>query len=438
MGEKLLQVITANDPQVEKFFSRAKEEDKVAERKVKEILAAVRERGEEAVFAYTRLFDGVEINSTNLKVTPQEKERALQLIEPEFLAALRRAKEKIFAFHAVQAPRSWFQVEENGNLRGQIFFPLHRAGIYVPGGKAAYPSSVLMNAIPAQVAGVSEIIMVTPPAPDGTVNPYTLGAATEVGIEDIYKIGGAQAIAALAYGTQSIPKVEKITGPGNIYVAVAKKLVAGEVGTDLFAGPSEIFIVADASATPCYIAADLIAQAEHDPQAVALLATPAAELLAQVKKEVEHQLNNLPRREIAAQALSNYGALILTRDLEEAVELANRFAPEHLGLFVREPFFWLGKIRNAGAIFLGENTPVTVGDYYGGPNHILPTGGRARFASGLSVEDFLKKASVVAYSPSGLAAAAADIQILAKAEGLTGHAQAVTFRIKEGGKLWSG
>jgi histidinol dehydrogenase len=424
----LLRQFFSKDPGLSALLARKYAHESEIENRVREVLAAVRDRGDRAVFEYTRLFDRVDLHPGNYQVTTAETEAAYRAVSPAFLTALKEAIGKITVFHQHQRPRSWLEPDALGNIVGQVYRSLARVGIYVPGGTAAYPSSVLMNAIPARVAGVPEIIMVTPPGPGATVNPHTLVAAAEAGVTAVYKIGGAQAIATLAFGTEAIPKVDKITGPGNIYVALAKKLVYGQVGIDMVAGPSEILIVADATAPPAYVAADLLSQAEHDVLAAAVLITPVTSLAEQVQQEVERQLTNLPRREIATQALRDYGAIIITADLAEAVFLANRFAPEHLELMVADPFSWLGKVENAGAIFLGKNTPEPVGDYYAGPNHILPTGGTARFASALGVEDFMKKSSVIAYSEAGLQSGSEAIHCLAMVEGLEAHAGTITVR----------
>ena len=338
--------------------------------------------------------------------------------------------DNIRAFHARQLRSSWMEPDSEGNILGQITRPLHRVGIYVPGGTAAYPSSVLMNALPAQVAGVSQIAMVSPPAADGSMNPYTLAAASACGVTEIYKVGGAQAIAALAHGTQSVPRVDKITGPGNIYVTMAKKLVYGTVDIDMLAGPSEVLIVADHTANPRYAAADLLSQAEHDPLASAILVTPSVDLARVVQRELELQLATLSRKEIAQQSLADYGAIILTSDLGEAMEIANQFAPEHLELLLENPFVWLGQVKNAGAVFMGSYSPEPIGDYFAGPNHILPTGGTARFYSPVTVDTFTKKTSVIAYSKGGFETAAPRVIKLATVEGLDAHANSIKVRLE--------
>ncbi|HBK52615.1 MAG TPA: histidinol dehydrogenase, partial [Syntrophomonas wolfei] len=325
---------------------------------------------------------------------------------------------------------SWMEPDERGNILGQLYRPLKRVGIYVPGGTAAYPSSVLMNAIPAQVAGVSEIAMVTPPAKDGSINPYTLVAAAELGIEEIYKMGGAQAVFALAYGTENINKVDLISGPGNIYVTIAKKMVYGDVNIDMLAGPSEILIVADKKANPAYLAADMMSQAEHDVLARSILVTDSETLIERVREEIEKQVQELSRRDIIRQALESYGALVLVPGMDQACTVANLVAPEHLELMVEHPFDYLSRIRNAGAIFLGKYTPEPVGDYFAGPNHILPTGGTARFYSPVSVDTFMKSSSIIYYSPQGIREDAEGIMKLAEVEGLTAHANSIRIRVK--------
>lgn len=401
------------------------------EQAVREILHEVRCRGDAAVLAFTARFDGVELTADTLRVTAAEIDEAYSQVDAEFLAALRLARANIQSFHQKQLPKSWLEPDSRGNALGQLVRPLDRVGIYVPGGTADYPSSVLMNAVPAQVAGVREIVMVAPPRQDGRLSPYTLVAAREAGVTEIYKVGGAQAIAALAYGTETIGKVDLITGPGNIYVTLAKKEVYGQVNIDMLAGPSEVLIIADETANPRYLAADLLSQAEHDVLASALLLTPSRELAEAVASEVEIQLQQLERKEIAARSLQAYGGAIITANLEEAVTLANRYAPEHLELQVADPWQWLGRIRHAGAIFLGAYTPEPVGDYLAGPNHVLPTGGTARFYSALNVETFMKKTSLLSYSAAGLLTEGQAIVKLAQTEGLTAHARAVAVRLED-------
>lgn len=402
---------------------------------VAEIVEAVRREGDEALLRYTVSFDKVTLTPDRLRVPAEEIQAAYAQVEPEFLAALRQAAANIRAFHEKQKRGSWMDVSPDGTMLGMVIRPLRRVGLYVPGGKAAYPSSVLMNAIPAKVAGVPEIAMVTPPATGGRegINPYILVAAAEAGVTEIYRVGGAQAVAALAYGTASIPAVDKICGPGNIYVALAKRAVFGAVDIDSIAGPSEIAVLADDSADPRYVAADMLSQAEHDEMASAVLVTPSERLARAVESELRRQVAELPRREIAEKSLAQYGAILLVRDLEEGVEVVNRLAPEHLEVMTVEPLELLGRIENAGAIFLGPYSSEPVGDYFAGPNHILPTNGTARFSSPLNVDDFLKKSSLIRYSKEALLRDAAGIAALARHEGLEGHARAVEIR-REGGE----
>lgn len=395
---------------------------------VAEIGRQVREKGNQAIFELTQKFDGALLNEDNFLVSETEIEDAYEQVSDEYLFAIRKAIDNIFAYHYKQMKNSWMEPDESGNIMGQLLRPLKRAGIYVPGGTAAYPSSVLMNAIPAQVAGVEEIIMVTPPDKKGKLNPYTLVAAAELGLEEIYKMGGAQAVFALAWGTQTVKEVDIITGPGNIYVTLAKKMVYGDVNIDMLAGPSEILIVADKKADPVYLAADMMSQAEHDVLARSFLVTDDAGLIDKVEKEISRQVEGLIRKDIISQSLQNHGAFILTRDMNEACEVANGVAPEHLELMVEYPFEMLSKIQNAGAIFLGRNTPEPVGDYFAGPNHILPTGGTARFYSSVAVDTFMKVSNIVYYSNEGIQMNADDIIQLAEVEGLTAHANSIRVR----------
>lgn len=402
---------------------------------VSDILERVRTEGDAAVLRFTESFDKVKLEAGQLRVTEQEITAAYDRVEPRFIEALRRAAANIRSFHEKQKRNSWMDMRLDGTTLGQIIRPLRRVGLYVPGGKAAYPSSVLMNAIPAQVAGVPEIVMVTPASTGGKegIDPYILVAAAEAGIREMYRVGGAQAVAALAYGTEMIPPVDKIVGPGNIYVALAKRYVYGVVDIDSIAGPSEILVLADDSADPSYIAADLLSQAEHDEMASAILVTTSRPLAEAVLAEVEIQLATLPRKDIAEKSIRERGAILLADSENEAVATSNRLAPEHLELLVREPFGWLGRIENAGAIFLGPYSTEPVGDYFAGPNHILPTNGTARFSSPLSVDDFLKKSSVIHYSKEALLRDGEDIMTLAKHEGLDAHARAIQVRLdKEG------
>jgi len=394
------------------------------------IVDEVRREGDSALVAFTKRFDGVALAPAELVVSPTEWAGAS--VPPALEEALAVAARRIEAFHRHQLPRSWWVRDEHDSLLGQQVVPLDRVGCYVPGGSAAYPSTVLMNLIPARVAGVRELVLVSPPRPDGRLDPSVLVAARLGGATEAYKIGGAQAIAALAYGTATIRRVDKVVGPGNLYVALAKRLVFGEVGIDLVAGPSEVVVVADHTASARNVAADLLAQAEHDVLARAVCLTDAPALAEAVCAEVTRQCPRRIRAEIAAAAIRAHGAVVLTGDLAEAVTVANRLAPEHLELQVRDPFAWLSRVRHAGAIFLGRHTPEVVGDYLAGPNHVLPTGGTARFASGLSVEDFVKRSSVIHYTPDGLRAAWPYLAALAAAEGLEAHREAARVRVEPG------
>ncbi|NLW39012.1 MAG: histidinol dehydrogenase [Peptococcaceae bacterium] len=427
----MIKVVKSSDPLLEKLLERNFLAQVQAAELVNEVLTSVRTRGDTAVCDYTRRFGGPALQPADLKVKDEEIEAAYSLVGQDYLQSLRRALANITAFHRKQLQQSWFETQENGAILGQLVRPLERVGIYVPGGKASYPSSVLMNAVPAKVAGVKEIAMVTPPASDGSVNPYTLVAAAEAGVREIYKIGGAQAIAALAFGTAVVPRVDKITGPGNIHVTLAKRQVYGVVDIDMLAGPSEILIIADAKADPSFIAADLLSQAEHDEMASSVLLTPCGELAVRVQEEVARQLSLLDRRDIIESSLERYGAIVITVDLEEAFQLAGRFAPEHLEVMVDEPFHWLSRVKNAGAVFLGPHTPEPAGDYLAGPNHVLPTGGTARFYSPLGVDAFLKKTSLIAYTRAALDEEAEAIVKLAEVEGLSAHANAVKVRMKK-------
>ena len=403
--------------------------DEEIARLVTEIVRTVREGGDQAVFEYARKFDGVDLTGENLRVSKEELKHAYEKTEKEFLLALKAAKRNILSFHRKRRSRTWSYSKE-GIVLGQLIIPIARVGIYVPGGQAAYPSTVLMNAIPPLVAGVSEIAMCVPAQKSGEVNPFTLVAASEVGVEEIYKVGGAQAIAAMAYGTESIRKVDKICGPGNIYVTLAKKAVMGEVGIDMLAGPSEILVLADENASPRFIAADMLAQAEHDPRASALLATNSEELANAVGLELEHQVEELERSDIARRSLQENGRIFILDSLEVAIRLVNAIAPEHLELAVANPRDSLSKIRNAGAIFLGNYSPEAVGDYVAGPSHVLPTAGTARFASPLNPDDFVKKSSIISYSKESLRKAAPLVREIAKAEGLEAHARSVSIRLE--------
>jgi histidinol dehydrogenase len=395
---------------------------------VGEIIARVKQKGDRALLDYTEKFDRQVLTLEQLRVSGSELDAAYQQISQDLLHAIQLACQKIEAFHRQRIPRSWVQFEEDEVVLGKRYTPVDRAGLYVPGGRGAYPSTVLMNAIPAKVAQVPRIVMVTPPGEDLKINPAVLVAAQEAGVEEIYRVGGAQAIAALAYGTETIPKVDVITGPGNIYVTLAKKMVYGKVGIDSLAGPSEVLIIADGEANPVYIAADLLAQAEHDPMAAAILLTTSSTLAQQVQQEVIKQLENHPRRVMTEKAIAHYGLIVVVDSLETAAEFSNLFAPEHLELEVADPWALLEYIRHAGAIFLGSSTPEAVGDYLAGPNHTLPTSGAARYASALGVETFMKHSSIIQYSPTALKKMSSTIQILAQEEGLSSHADSVKFR----------
>jgi histidinol dehydrogenase len=401
---------------------------------VDEILAGVRARGDAALLECTARFDRFRAESSSaLAIAPEEFAAAERAQEPDTRAALAYAAERIERYHSAALSKSWRMTDEHGSVLGQEVRPLDRVGVYIPGGRAAYPSTVLMTAIPARVAGVREIVLVTPPDADGTVNSTVLAAARVAGVTEGWRIGGAQAVAALAYGTATIRRVDKIVGPGNVYVALAKQRVFGEVGIDMVAGPSEVVVVADAEADAEWVAADLLAQAEHDPMARAVLITDDAALTTRVARALERQLAALPRRTIAEQALRDNGALILVETLDAAVELANRLAPEHLELCVRVSAALLPRVRHAGAVFLGGHTPEVVGDYVAGPNHVLPTGGTARFSSPLSTEDFVKRSSIIEYSAPGLAAAAPHLRTLTRLEGLAGHWLAAERRTEGSG-----
>lgn len=397
---------------------------------VQSIVDQVKARGDEALFAFTKEFDKAEVSAETVRVGEKEIEEAYRQVKPELLAVMKRSLENIRSYHEKQKRNSWFDARPDGTILGQKVTPLASAGVYVPGGKAAYPSSVLMNIIPAQVTGVERIVMVTPPGKDGRVNPVTLTAAHLAGATEVYRVGGAQAVAALAFGTQSIPRVDKIVGPGNIFVALAKKAVYGHVSIDSIAGPSEILVIADGGANPRYVAADLLSQAEHDELASAILVTDSRELAQAVSAEVDGFLKVLSRRGIIEKSLENYGYILVVDSMEQAVEAANAIAPEHLEIVTANPFALMTKIRNAGAIFLGEYSSEPLGDYYAGPNHILPTNGTARFFSPLSVDDFVKKSSIIYYSREALAAAHGDIEAFAEAEGLTAHANSIKVRFE--------
>ncbi|WP_245596756.1 histidinol dehydrogenase [Shimazuella kribbensis] len=396
---------------------------------VQKIIAEVCEKQDAALFAYTKELDGAVL--TSLLVAEDEKQSAMNQVESSFLEALQTAAERIRLFHEKERGTSWWNMEKDGSILGQLVRPMDRVGIYVPGGRAAYPSSVLMNAIPAIVAGVEDIVMVTPPDKNGQIPASTLVAAQVAGIERIYKVGGAQAIAALAYGTESIQRVDKIVGPGNQYVATAKQLVYGQVDIDSFAGPSEVVIIADEHANPAFVAADLLAQAEHDPEAAAVLLTSSEKLAKEVAEQVEKQTTKLERVKIIEESLHKHGAIVLTQDMDEAVTLSNLVAPEHLELMVGNPWELLPKVLHAGAVFLGPMSPETVGDYIAGPSHVLPTSGTARFSSALSVDTFIKKTSLISYSKEALKRDAKQVITLAEQEGLEAHAASIRIRMEE-------
>ena len=424
----MIRILNYSELKAEEIFARTSPTESVSDT-VAEIIARVREAGDAALYEYGEKFDGVRL--TSLAVTPEEIEEALTLVEDKFLTILKKAAVNIRRFHEKQVRNSFILNEENGVVIGQKIIPVDRAGLYVPGGTAAYPSTVLMDAIPAKIAGCREVVMVTPPGKDGRVNPVILAAAHVAGIDRIFKVGGAQAVAALAYGTQSIPKVDKIVGPGNAYVAEAKKQVFGTVSIDMIAGPSEILIVADGKSSPRHLAADLLSQAEHDRMASAVLVTDSAELAAAVQAELEVQIPLLSRSEIARTSIDVNGKIIVAPDLDTAIEIANEIAPEHLELCVDNPFDYLDRIHHAGSIFMGRNCPEALGDYFAGPNHTLPTSGTARFSSPLSVDDFVKKTQYTYYTKEALARVAEDVAYFAEKEGLTAHAKSAVIRLEE-------
>ncbi|MCC2166519.1 histidinol dehydrogenase [Gallintestinimicrobium propionicum] len=398
---------------------------------VAEIIETVKKGGDEALFSYTEKFDHCKMDAAHIRVTREEIDEAYQKVDADFVEVMKKSAANIRAFHEKQLRNSWFDPKPDGTILGMKILPIAIAGVYVPGGKAAYPSSVLMNVLPAKVAGVERIIMTTPPGADGKVNPGTLIAAHIAGVDEIYKVGGAQAIAAMAFGTQSIPKVDKITGPGNIFVALAKKACFGYVSIDSIAGPSEILVIADETANPRYVAADLLSQAEHDELASAILITTSKTLADQVSIEVDRFVANLSRREIIEKSLNNYGYILLVDSLDEAADTANEIASEHLEILTKDPFAMMTKIRNAGAIFLGEYSSEPLGDYFAGPNHVLPTNGTARFFSPLNVNDFLKKTSIISYSRPALEKIHQDIECFAENEGLTAHANSIRVRFEK-------
>ena len=401
------------------------------ESRVAVILERVKTEKDQALFDYTEQFDGAKLNKDTIVVTEEEIETAYEQVDASLIEIIRKAKENIRIYHEKQKQYSWFDSKPDGTMLGQKVTALQRVGVYVPGGKAVYPSSVLMNVIPAKVAGVEEIVMVTPPGKDGRVNPNTLVAAKEAGVDAIYKVGGAQAIAALAYGTESIPKVDKIVGPGNIYVALAKKAVYGHVSIDSIAGPSEILVIADETANPRYVAADLLSQAEHDELASAILVTTSETLAQQVSEQVERFVEELSRTEIMRKSLENYGYILVADTMEEVIDIANEIASEHLEIMTANPYDVMMRVKNAGAIFIGEYSSEPLGDYFAGPNHVLPTNGTAKFFSPLGVDDFIKKSSIIAYSREALEGIHKDIEQFAEAEKLTAHANSIKVRFEE-------
>ena len=412
------------------LLKRATDDYSEQESVVKVIIKDIHDRRDDALFEYTKKFDKAELNADNIRVTPDEIEAAYEEVNEELITVIRKAISNIKTFHEKQKRNSWITTEDNGVILGQRILPLESVGVYVPGGKAAYPSTVLMNVIPAKVAGVERIVMTTPCNSEGKVYPTTLVAANEAGVTDIFKVGGAQAIAALAYGTESVPKVDKIVGPGNIFVAIAKRLVYGHVSIDSIAGPSEILVLADETANPEYVAADLLSQAEHDELASATLVTTSEELAIEVSKWVDTFTAKLERKDIIQKSIDNFGNIFVAKDMNDAIDAANEIAPEHLEIITKNPWETMTKVKNAGAIFLGEYSSEPLGDYFAGPNHVLPTNGTARFFSPLNVDDFVKKSSIINYNEEALRAVHEDIELFAKAEGLTAHANSIAVRFK--------
>lgn len=412
----------------EKLLKRSPTHYTEYEQTVAEIVSNVRNGGDQAMFDYTERFDHIRLDASSIRVTAEEIRAAYESLDPEFVGVMKRSAANIREFHERQVRQSWFETKPDGSILGQRVTPIEISGVYVPGGKAAYPSSVLMNIIPAKVAGVKRIIMCTPPGADGKVNAGTLVAADIAGVDEVYKVGGAQAIAAMAFGTESIPQVDKITGPGNIFVALAKKAVFGYVSIDSIAGPSEILVLADETAEPRYVAADLLSQAEHDEMASAILITTSGKLAEEVSAEIDRMTQTLARKEIILKSLENYGYLFVADTVEELIDAANDIASEHMEILMRDPWQVMTKIRNAGAIFLGPWSSEPLGDYFAGPNHILPTNRTARFFSPLSVDDFIKKSSVICYSEEALKRDSEDIERFAKEEGLTAHANSIAVR----------
>lgn len=426
-----MRIFSTQKDTIETIVARKQSETKDVSTVVAQIIARVQQQGDQALFQLIEEIDQVTLSS--LTVSLEEVETAVQAVSPELLEVMEQAKENILAFHQKQVQQGFVLTKENGVVMGQRVLPLAKVGVYVPGGTAAYPSTVLMDVLPAKIAGVKKIVMITPTDSQGKVPAAILAAASVAGVDEIYKVGGAHGVAALAYGTETIPKVDKIVGPGNIYVATAKKMVYGEVDIDMIAGPSDVLIIADASANPRWLAADLLAQAEHDILAQAILVTTEAALIEQVQVELDLQLKQLPRKDIAAAALESSGKLILVNDLTEALTIANQIAPEHLELAVADPFALLGQVENAGSVFLGHHTPEVLGDYFAGPNHTLPTEGTARFYSPLSVDDFIKKSSYLYYPEAAMKAAGLAVALFAETEDLIGHARSINVR-REGEK----
>jgi len=416
----------------ENLASRSQLEYRDVLDRVEEIVANVRRNGDKAVLEYTAMFDKVQLTLGKLRVTEKEIKEAYTKVDPKLVEVIKRSRDNIWNFHEKQKEKSWFSTEKEGVIVGQLYRPLEVVGVYVPGGTAAYPSSVLMCAVPAKVAGVSKIVMTTPPGKDEKINPAILVAANEAGDDEIYKVGGAQAVAALAFGTETIPKVDKIVGPGNIYVAMAKRTVYGYCDIDMIAGPSEIMVVADETANPVFVAADLLSQAEHDILASSILVTTSEDIAKEVQRELEAQLAVLERKEIAGKSIADYGAIIIVESLKDAATVVNRLAPEHLELCVKDPFAALGDIKNAGAIFLGNYSTEPLGDYFAGPNHVLPTSGTARFFSPLNLSDFMKKSSIISYTRDALQKVKDDVILFAESEGLGAHANAIRVRFQDG------
>ena len=430
----MLKILKTTDVEIEselnKVLNRSSFDNEAQVEAVAEIWDNVKTKGDQAIFEYTARFDQVDLKDKGLEVQAEEIEAAYKEVDDKFLKAIRVSIKNVSEFHSKQLQESWMDIKEDGVILGQKFEPLEKVGIYVPGGSAPLVSSVVMNGAPAKVAGVKEIIMVTPPSKDGGINPYTLVTAAEVGVDRIYKVGGAQAIAGLALGTETMTKVDKIVGPGNIYVTLAKKMAFGYVDIDMLAGPSEVLVLADESANPRFVAADLLSQAEHDPMASSILVTTSSVLAKEVNLELEKQLAKLSRQDICKESLENYGAILVAQDLEEAIDLTNQFAPEHLEVKIDDPFAILGKLKNAGAIFMGEYAAEPIGDYIAGPNHVLPTGGSARFYSPLNIDDFRKKSSIIYYTKAGLEKVKDDAVRIAEVEGLDAHANSIKVRFE--------